>query len=147
MNAVSAERAALTAHDGQPDKGGHPYIFHPLAVSRTVAALGEDFEVVALLHDVWEDTEFQLRGAGEVGPEFGLTPVQALALEAITQNEGEVYFDYVHRCKDNFIARVVKIADLRHNLAPERMRGLPESNQRSMRKRYERALEILGATG
>lgn len=147
MNARQAFLAAVAAHEGQNDKGGVPYIFHPLAVAQMVAALGEDFEVVALLHDVLEDTDYPLRGAGEVGIEKGLTPRQSLALDAITQRVGEQgkesYFDYIRRCREDFIARVVKVADLRHNLSPERSGTLPMKEAVGFRARYEKALEII----
>lgn len=141
MNAADAAIAAFHAHADQLDKGGLPYIFHPLAVSRAVAGLGEDFEVVALLHDVWEDTDYQLTG---------LSVQQERALDAITQRKGEQgkegYFDYIRRCRENFIARVVKVADLQHNLSPERMDALSERQAASLRVRYRQALTIVTAS-
>ena len=46
---------AATAHAGQKDKGGHPYILHPLRVM--LALQKEDERIVAVLHDVVEDTK------------------------------------------------------------------------------------------
>ena len=40
---------AATAHEGQVDKGGTPYILHPLKVMLRVNTLEE--RIVAVLHD------------------------------------------------------------------------------------------------
>lgn len=137
MNAREAFLAAVAAHAGETDKGGEPSIFHPIAVADVVRGLGEDYEVVALLHDVWEDTDYDLEG---------LTLRQEQALRAITRNEGEGYFDYIRRVKKCFVARVVKIADLHHNLSPERA-GFDPKLAESLEKRYRKALAILEASG
>lgn len=139
MNAREAFLIAIAAHQGQDDKGGVPYIFHPLSVADKVKGLGEDFEVVALLHDVLEDTRYPLH-------ESDWSPRQREAIFAITQRRDEPYFDYIRRCREDFIARVVKVADLRHNLSPERNGVLPEKEAASLRARYEKSLEILDGT-
>jgi (p)ppGpp synthase/HD superfamily hydrolase len=55
----TAIRIAVTAHVGQLDKGGAAYITHPL---RLMAAVdGEEAKIVAVLHDVVEDTAVTLR--------------------------------------------------------------------------------------
>ncbi|WP_311764816.1 hypothetical protein [Paenibacillus agricola] len=45
---------AAKMHDGQTDKGGRPYILHPMRVMQ--AATTEDERIVAVLHDLIEDT-------------------------------------------------------------------------------------------
>ena len=61
-----ADLVAYTAHYGQTDKQGQPYINHP----RTVASTLEDEteKVAALLHDVIEDTPLT---ADDLRPVFG----------------------------------------------------------------------------
>lgn len=46
------------AHDGQTDKTGAPYVFHPLQVASTFS--DEILQVIAVLHDIVEDTETTL---------------------------------------------------------------------------------------
>ena len=46
------------AHEGQVDKGGNPYILHPLRVMMNCE--GEAERICALLHDVVEDTDITL---------------------------------------------------------------------------------------
>ena len=56
---------AAKAHTGQVDKGGAPYILHPIRVM--LACEGEKEKIVALLHDTLEDTALtaaDLRRAG-----------------------------------------------------------------------------------
>ena len=61
---------ALTAHDGQKRKSGEPYIVHPILVAAITAAFSNDETMVqaALLHDVVEDTSFDIE---DMEREFG----------------------------------------------------------------------------
>lgn len=100
---------ANKAHAGQKDKGGQPYIHHPLAVANMVQKPVE--KIVALLHDVIEDSDVtidDLRAAG-----FGDEVINAVF--AITKIKGESYEDYLERVAGNSIATAVKIADMTHN--------------------------------
>ena len=49
-----AIQIAAAAHAGQKQKNGQPYILHPLRVMMRVHT--EDEKIVAILHDVLEDT-------------------------------------------------------------------------------------------
>ena len=53
-----ALQIAAQAHEGQKDKEGQPYILHPLRVMSRVE--GEEAQIVAILHDVVEDTTVTL---------------------------------------------------------------------------------------
>ena len=53
-----AIKIAVNAHEGQTDKGGNPYILHPLRVMMSVESESE--KIVAILHDVVEDSEFEV---------------------------------------------------------------------------------------
>jgi hypothetical protein len=109
-----ALQIAAGAHDGQKDKEGLPYILHPLRVMARVEGL--DAQVVAVLHDVIEDTVVtadDLRAAG-----FSEALVGAVL--CVTHRKGESYADYVVRCKANPVARQVKIADLQENTRLDR---------------------------
>lgn len=100
---------ATTAHEGQLDKGGHPYIEHPVAVASFVKT--DEEKTVAYLHDVVEDTNVTLADLAADGfPEEIVT-----AVDAISQRDGESDEDYIERVKLNDLALHVKIADLKHN--------------------------------
>jgi hypothetical protein len=119
-----ALQIAAKAHEGQRDKEGLPYILHPLRVMMTVA--GEEAQIVAVLHDVIEDTPVtaeDLRVAG-----FSEEIIAAVL--CVTHRKDRPYADYVVGCKGNAIARKVKLADLEDNsrlsrtiLRPQRLHG------------------------
>ena len=97
-------------HAGQTRYNGNPYIIHPIRVSQELKSDTE--KVVALLHDVVEDTDTTL---AEISDLFG--PEVTAAVEALTARKGESYEDYIRRVKVNEIARIVKIADISDNLS------------------------------
>ena len=61
---------AKKAHDGQYRKSGEPYIVHPILVAAITASFSNDETMVqvALLHDVVEDTNYEL---SYIQKEFG----------------------------------------------------------------------------
>lgn len=144
MDRYTALLHAVKAHGAALDKCGRLYVLHPIAVAEAVErmevatelTLDEDCVVAALLHDVWEDTEY--------GPMLSLNAVQHRALILLTHNTGhESYFEYIAACGKDATATVVKLADLWHNLQPERMDCLPESERRSLERRYLKARQML----
>lgn len=100
---------AARAHAGQRDKEGLSYILHPLRVMQHVH--GEAAQIVAILHDVVEDTSISLDNLRAAG--FSSDVVAAL--ECVTHHRDEPYADYVVRCANNPVARQVKLADLQDN--------------------------------
>lgn len=130
---AKAIKIAAEAHDGQYDKGGDPYILHCLAVMHGAAALApleaDTFRmavmVVGVLHDAVEDTYGIKRSniVGQIQSEFG--PAVAKAVTSMTKERDEDYSDYIERVARNPIARLVKIADLTHNMDTGR---LPEGD-------------------
>lgn len=147
MNRYEALKLAVKAHAGQLDKSGQPYILHPIAVAEAVAAHGRNLDVdveglvvVALWHDVLEDTDYT-----NWTPSW-FTEEQIAGILAITRQESEPYVDYINRvCEDRY-ARIVKLADLWHNLQPERQACLPSKEAASLEKRYLKARDqIWGA--
>jgi (p)ppGpp synthase/HD superfamily hydrolase len=125
---------AMNAHMNQKDKGGKPYILHPLRVMLSLKNPTETEQIVAVLHDIFEDSDF----TGE-DVELLFLPEVYEAVMALTRREGEIYRDYILRVKENPIARKVKIADLRDNLDPVRSDNIPDS----LRRRYRSALRVL----
>lgn len=118
MNSINkALSIAQKAHSEQLDKGGHPYIFHPIRVALNCQT--EKEKIVALLHDVIEDTEInieQLRNEG-----FDNEVLESLV--CLTKKEGEDYMDFVKRVATNPIATKVKLQDLADNMDTSRLNG------------------------
>ena len=104
---------AARAHGGQrySSPEGEPYIFHPLRVMLTLADL-ED-QIAAVLHDAIEDTDLELADLTDAGYSAEIVA----AIDSLTHRAMESYEDYIDRVAANEIARPVKVADLRENLA------------------------------
>lgn len=92
---------------------------------------------VAFLHDVVEDGYATFE---ELRQRFDLDDEQMAALDAITRRQGEKYFDYIYRVKQNDMARIVKLADLQHNIT-RCANDLP--NRWGLLRRYAKAYGIL----
>ena len=138
---IKAMEVAFSAHFGQKDKAGAPYIFHPFHIAENMP--DEDTTVIALLHDVREDTDLTASDLRK----FGFTPLQVEAVVAMSRKKDEQYFDYIQRVKENNYARIVKLADLKHNSDKSRLLTLPQEEQDKMNKlideRYKKAIKML----
>ena len=110
-----ALQIAARAHEGQKDKEGLPYILHPVRVMMSVE--GEETQIVAVLHDVIEDTSVTAEDLRKAG--FSEEVVAAVL--CVTHRKDEPYADHVVRCKGNEIARGVKLSDLTDNWRLDRM--------------------------
>lgn len=129
---------AIVAHEDQYDRGGTPYINHPIYLSLQMDT--EEEKIVALLHDIIEDSNlFTLE---ELRLWFG--NIIADAVDCITKrkNTKEKYEDYLIRVKSNQLALKVKLADISHNLCLDR---IPEPDEKYMRMKdkYVKALKFL----
>ncbi|MBQ6272733.1 MAG: HD domain-containing protein [Oscillospiraceae bacterium] len=131
-----AMRLAYEAHQGQWDKSGVPYVFHPLHLAEQMP--DEDCTVAALLHDVVEDTETTLEDLRKMG--FSPRALEAVSL--LTHDPAEPYLDYVARVKQNPVARTVKLADLRHNSDLRRIDRVTEKDLARVEK-YAAAIRLL----
>ena len=131
---IKAMNLAYAAHHGQFDKGGVPYIFHPIHLAEQMD--DEITTCVALLHDTVEDTDVTLE---QLAREFPREVVDAVSL--LTHAEDVEYFDYVRAIKQNPIAVKVKLADLNHNGDPKRICN--QGNQEKRRIKYAAARAIL----
>ena len=129
---------ASTAFEKTLDKGNNPYILHCLAVMDGVKHLGTEAMIVAVLHDLLEDTlwnraELQLEGF----------PEELINLiEMLTRKKGEDYLTYVGRVSTNPITKAIKIADLTHNMRPDRLVDLTDKSMERMKK-YHTAYKFL----
>lgn len=129
---------AATAHQGQEDKAGRPYLMHICEVICGVPT--NDEKTVAALHDIVEDTTTSFSDLEYEFPEYIIEAVRAL-----TKTDGEDYLnDFIPRCAKNPLARVVKLADLRHNSDLSRLKILSEADYRRNIK-YGEAIRLLEA--
>lgn len=136
-------------HDGQTDKCGQPYWIHPFVVAmrrfKDYCPGGISIAIVALLHDVLEDTDITEQ---ELLCRFPMKIDEVEALELLTRKDGMSYDDYITSIieSDNKIAMSVKIHDLLHNGSFTRMKdaGVPitEKDERRTEK-YRKAFDRL----
>ena len=112
-----AMNIAYEAHHGQYDKGGFPYINHPLHLAEQ---MDTEYEcIVALLHDVVEDTNVKMEELDKIFPKEVMDAVKLL-----THDSSIEYMDYIRKIKTNDIATKVKLADLKHNYDKSRLLGM-----------------------
>ena len=132
---------AEKAHQGQVDKGGHPYILHPKRVMEKCETTEE--KIVAMLHDVMEDTDYT---ADDLRKE-GFSEEIITALFCLTHQEGEGYMEYIERICENSLAVRVKYADLQDNMDLSR---IPDPTEKDLarlekyklaKKRIEEAMK------
>ena len=129
---------AAKAHKGQVDKGGKPYIFHPLRVLLHFAEDEENVQICAVLHDVVEDTPVTLNDLCNEG--FSGEVVSAL--DCLTRRAGESYDDFIDRIIINPIARKVKLADLNDNMDLTRI-SAPTARDLERVEKYKLAINRL----
>lgn len=127
---------ATKVHAGQKDKAGAPYLLHVLRVMMSVEKMDE--RIVALLHDVVEDSETTIE---ELANE-GFSKKILRAVELLTKTEHKTYEDYIQEIKRNELARVVKLADLKDNMNISRLKTLTENDKLRIKK-YKAAYKFL----
>lgn len=127
---------ATKAHEGQVDKAGIDYIQHPLFVASQVKT--EQEKTVALLHDVIEDSNVTAADLLATGlPNEVVTAVQIL-----TKGKDQNYQEYLEKVKSNNLARVVKLADLKHNSDLSRLKSVTDIDYDRVEK-YKNAIRYL----
>ncbi len=135
-NTKKALKLCFDAHKEQVDKSGMPYVFHPFHLAEQMET--EDTIIVALLHDIVEDTDCTIEDLAKMG--FSKPVTDAVAL--MTHTEGVDYMDYVGKIKENPIAKAVKLADLRHNSDLSRLEVVDEKSL-ARREKYLKAIAFL----
>lgn len=121
---------AVKSHDGQIDKGGQPYILHPLRVMLKMTT--EQERIVAMLHDVVEDCGVL---PGEISL-LGYDEAIRDAIDHLSRRRRESYEDFIRRISECDLAAKVKIADLEDNMDMSRLKEITDKD----RKRYEKYL-------
>lgn len=129
---------ATNAHHGQFDKGGTPYILHPLKVMHYLKSMDEELMCMALLHDVVEDTNVTYKDLREAG----ISERVIAALKCLTKQPGQTLEEYKEVVFGSEDAMRVKMADLRHNSDIRRLKGVTEKDLARMAKYHLFYLEI-----
>jgi (p)ppGpp synthase/HD superfamily hydrolase len=128
---------ARTAHAGQTDKAGRPYIEHPLRVMRRVD--GEHEQMAAVLHDVLEDTPITVHDLRSVCCPEGVIA----AIQALTKRPGESLAQSMERAAADPIAAIVKRADIADNSDPARLALLDPATADRLRSKYANSIRLL----
>lgn len=128
---------ALEAHRGQVDKGGKPYILHPLRIM--MAGKTDAERIAGVLHDVLEDSPITKAALAD---QFGMEIADAV--EALSRRDDEDYPTFIARCRANPLARAVKLNDLADNMDMSRLpEPLTERDEARLEK-YRAASAQLG---
>ncbi|CEV78392.1 guanosine polyphosphate pyrophosphohydrolases/synthetases (COG0317) [Streptococcus pneumoniae] len=136
LQATKAHEVAKKAHFGQTDRAGIDYIKHPETVASFVTT--DEEKAVAYLHDVIEDTTLTLLDLKKEG--FSKNIIEAV--DILTKKKGQDYQSYLNLVKTNELARVVKLADLRHNSDLTRLPLITEKDL-ERNKKYSSAITFL----
>lgn len=135
-NTKKALKLMYETHKEQKDKSGLPYVFHPFIVASQMD--DENSTVVALLHDVVEDSDVTIKEISDMG--FSKDVIDALSL--LTHSKEEDYYQYIKKIALNSIAKKVKIADLTHNSDITRLNNVTEKDLERLEK-YKKSLDYL----
>lgn len=129
---------AIYWHDGQTDKLGLPYYLHPLTVAASPTLTNNFQRACAALHDVMEDCGIDMRVLAEM---FGIEV--AVVVDLLTRKPDVPDDVYYARIKANEDARLIKLADIRHNLSPGRFDKLDAETKNRLHKKYGKAIALL----
>ena len=135
-----AIKIASETHVDQFDKGGKPYILHPIHLMQQLL-FDLELAAIAVLHDVIEDSQ------GVVDAEYlrrqGLSERVIVAVELLTHKKGQSYLtSYIPSICENYDAVRVKRKDLEHNSNITRLKGVREKDLRRIEK-YHKAFSLL----
>lgn len=129
---------ATNAHAGQFDRGGNPYIMHPLKVLHYLKTNDEELQCIAVLHDTIEDSDVSYKDLVNAG-----MSVRVIAgVKALTKVPGQTYDEYKQEVFGNTDAMLVKKEDLRHNTDIRRLKGVTEKDIARMVKYQTFYMEI-----
>lgn len=127
-----------SAHHGQFDKGGNPYILHPLKVMHYLKSDDEELMCMALGHDVIEDTSVTYQDLRDAH----ISERVIDGIRALTKQPGQTYAEYKEGVFASGDAMRVKMADLRHNTDIRRLKGVSEKDTARMAKYCTFYMEI-----
>lgn len=125
-------------HYNQLDKGGNPYILHPLKVMYYLKSDDVELQCIALGHDLIEDTActYQLLR------QAGMTERVIEGIRAMTKLPGQAPEEYLQQVLSNRDAMLVKLCDLRHNSDIRRLKGVTAKDIARIEKYHNMYLTI-----
>lgn len=129
MLAIAIQFAA-TKHVEQTDKGGKPYILHPLRIMMRLRTNDEELMAIAVLHDVIEDCDVSFNDLLQIG----MSERIIRGVRALTKQNGETYEQFIDRVAKNRDAMLVKREDLRDNADITRLKGITDKDVSRMGK-------------
>lgn len=115
MTVEGTARFVAEAHDGQIDKAGMPYVLHPLRVGASLWEFGPDYVIAGMLHDVVEDTPYELSDLNALGAPPAVVRAVDLVTKHASESRWEVYEQTIKRAMADPMARAVKVADVSDN--------------------------------
>lgn len=133
-----AIKLAAEGHIDQTDKGGKPYILHPLKVMHYLKTHDMQLMAIAIMHDLVDDCDVSLDDLREHG--FSDRVIEGVWL--LSNVEGLPYEDYIQRMLYSQDAMRVKLADLRHNADIRRLKGLTDKDLLRMRKYHSMHVKL-----
>lgn len=133
-----AIQLAAQGHIQQVDKGGKPYILHPLKVMHYLKTEDMELMAIAVMHDLQEDSDLTLEDLRDKG--FSDRVIEGVRL--MSKEKGMTYEQYIDRMIPNIDAVRVKLADLRHNTDVRRLKGLEEKDFERMKKYHQAYLRL-----
>lgn len=121
---------ASEKHLGQYDKGGMPYILHPLKVMHYLKTDDLELMCIAVLHDIVEDCNVTYKQLQL----HGMSDRVIAGVASLTKIPGEDPDEYLIKVKANSDSIKVKLCDLRHNMDARRLKGISDKDQARMDK-------------
>lgn len=138
---------ACHIHEHQVDKGGQPYILHPLrvmcALQKASPSISETVLIAAVLHDIIEDDEY--------GDHHELIYFEKRVQELVVmltrglEQKNESYVDYIKRLSKDPDASLIKCYDLLDNMDLSRIPSPTDEDYRRLEK-YKKAFLYLSTT-
>ena len=133
------------AHQGQKRRSGEPYIYHPLAVARTLGDMRMDYKclIAAILHDVLEDTpvakdQLALAFDSEIADLVdGVSKLSRIDFESRAEAQAASLQKMLLAMTRDIRVILIKLADRLHN-----MRTLGVMRAESRRRISHETLEI-----
>lgn len=156
MSLGHAIACASYMHRKDKDRGGKPYILHPLRIMMRLRTDDEELMSIAILHDVIEDHGKEFYSFEGENGEIAVTTVAQFvqrmfsdrvkrALEILTHDKSEPYEQYIDRICTNYDCIRIKMEDLRDNSDITRLKGIREKDVQRMVKYQHAYLKLAQA--
>lgn len=132
----NAIKFASRVLNGRTDEKGEPYINHAMRVADKMET---EFEkIVAVLHDVLEDTDCSIHDLQDAG--FSREVIECV--EQLTRKSDFTYFEYIEDIATSEVCKKVKLAELADNQDIVRVNKLSFKTY-SLEARCKKVQEIL----